>query len=455
MTKLNKEDKYNIYQNIESDFSSKAELARKYNVSPRTIGRIYDEFSEFIENFGVILVGDRFQVVEENNIFSTGSIVELEYDDGSISPLFKLIKGSCSYNNSNGGTAPGAYLSKFKLERYPTKVPVAITDVEVPKTLGGFSVGEIVCVSNNQDCYNSYTKQAKHMDLDNFVDGDLPIKGNPLQVVKISNHLETDRLVYGVEAISGQQYIVGDTYMESYKEPEGKYTLVPGSIIVIQYQGEVCTVDASNRLFEEICNKCYHSDFESAINLAQPAKALNEFTKGDVTVESGVVNYQGEVVNDGLADAILRLMEQGDEGFIKLVAFLDKVKKNPSYKSRMELFGFIKAADIEITESGDLICWKRVRDNWTDCYTGKIDNSIGQVVTMVRTDVNDDSNQTCSAGLHCCSKSYLSHFRGARVVKVLVNPEDVVSIPTDYNDAKMRTCKYVVIEEVSEEDIND
>jgi len=36
------------------------------------------------------------------------------------------------------------------------------------------------------------------------------------------------------------------------------------------------------------------------------------------------------------------------------------------------------------------------------------------------------------------------------VVKVLVNPEDVVSIPTDYNDAKMRTCKYVVIEEVTE-----
>lgn len=448
MTKLTQEDKYNIYQNIESEFASKAELARQYDVSPRTIGRIYDECSEYLEDIGEPLVGDRFHVVEENTVFSTGSIVELEYDDGSNSPLFKLIKGDCSYNNSDGGTTPGAYLSKFKLERYPTVI-------EVPKTLGGFSVGDMVCISSIGDCYNSYAVQAKHMGLDGFVSDDYPTKGNPLQIVKISNHLETDKLVYGVEAISGQQYIVGGEYMDHYKEPDGKYTLVPGSIIVIQYQDEVCTVDASNRLFEEICNKCYHSDFESAINLAQPAKALNEFTKGDVTVESGVVNYQGEVVNDGLADAILRLMEQGDEGFIKLVAFLDKVKKNPSYKSRMELFGFIKAADIEITESGDLICWKRIRGNWTDCHTGKIDNSIGQVVTMVRTDVNDDSNQTCSAGLHCCSKSYLSHFRGDRVVKVLVNPEDVVSIPTDYNDAKMRTCKYVVIEEVSEEDIND
>ncbi|EFW4639850.1 helix-turn-helix domain-containing protein, partial [Shigella flexneri] len=32
-----------------------------------------------------------------------------------------------------------------------------------------------------------------------------------------------------------------------------------------------------------------------------------------------------------------------------------------------------------------------------------------------------------------------------------VHPRDVVSIPIDYNDAKMRTCQYEVVEDVTEQ----
>jgi hypothetical protein len=44
--------------------------------------------------------------------------------------------------------------------------------------------------------------------------------------------------------------------------------------------------------------------------------------------------------------------------------------------------------------------------------------------------------------------SYLNHFGGARTVIVKVNPRDVVSIPSDYNGAKGRTCRYEVIGEL-------
>jgi hypothetical protein len=83
-----------------------------------------------------------------------------------------------------------------------------------------------------------------------------------------------------------------------------------------------------------------------------------------------------------------------------------------------------------------------------------MDNSVGKIVDMERNKVDDNKDQTCSTGLHFCGQSYLSHFGGERVVIVKVHPADVVSIPSDYNGAKGRACRYEVIGEVgaSEED---
>ena len=114
---------------------------------------------------------------------------------------------------------------------------------------------------------------------------------------------------------------------------------------------------------------------------------------------------------------------------------------------------------IPITENGTFLTYKKIKGDWTDVYTGKFDNSIGAEPEMPRNQVNEDSSQTCSAGLHVCSYEYLPSFGtspGNRVVICEVNPRDVVSIPDDYNNTKMRVCRYKVIGEVedyTEEDI--
>jgi hypothetical protein len=76
-------------------------------------------------------------------------------------------------------------------------------------------------------------------------------------------------------------------------------------------------------------------------------------------------------------------------------------------------------------------------------------NAPGCVVEMERNAVDDNKDQTCSTGLHFCGMSYLSHFGGERTVIVKINPRDVVSIPSDYNDAKGRACRYEVIGELN------
>jgi hypothetical protein len=77
-------------------------------------------------------------------------------------------------------------------------------------------------------------------------------------------------------------------------------------------------------------------------------------------------------------------------------------------------------------------------------------NAPGNVVEMERNTVDDNMNNTCSTGLHFCSKEYLAHFGGhdSRTVILKINPRDVVSIPADYNATKGRTCRYEVIGEL-------
>jgi hypothetical protein len=80
-----------------------------------------------------------------------------------------------------------------------------------------------------------------------------------------------------------------------------------------------------------------------------------------------------------------------------------------------------------------------------------MDNSIGKIVEMERNEVDDNKDQTCSTGLHFCSQDYLPHFGNgydSRVVILKINPADVVSIPSDYNNAKGRACKYEVVGEI-------
>jgi hypothetical protein len=112
----------------------------------------------------------------------------------------------------------------------------------------------------------------------------------------------------------------------------------------------------------------------------------------------------------------------------------------------------VNANDIDITDDGHFIGWKVVRSTYMDCASNTFDNSPGKTVTMPRNQVDEDDQRTCSAGLHVCSKSYIGHFGSGsdRIVSVKVHPRDVVSIPVDYNDAKMRTCGYVVLEDVTD-----
>jgi hypothetical protein len=167
--------------------------------------------------------------------------------------------------------------------------------------------------------------------------------------------------------------------------------------------------------------------------------------------EDGMILMDGEPVSNALI-ARYRFMVENDfplEGF-KL--FVQNLVQNPSKDSRKDLYGFLEACSLPITEDGYFLAYKRVNGNYTDCHSGTFDNRIGKIVEMPREKVDPNRNETCSTGLHVCSRSYLRHYSGDRIVVVKVNPKDVVSVPVDYNKAKMRVCRYKVVSELKNED---
>jgi len=137
--------------------------------------------------------------------------------------------------------------------------------------------------------------------------------------------------------------------------------------------------------------------------------------------------------------------------------FIRKLSKNPSYKVIRSLYGFLACNDVPLTEDGNFRAYKKVDFDYKDLHSHTFDNSVGQTVKMPRNEVEDDPQKCCSHGLHVCSKSYLEHFGSNdpgvnRVVIVEVDPMNVVSIPADYNNAKMRVCEYKVVDELTDFD---
>lgn len=213
---------------------------------------------------------------------------------------------------------------------------------------------------------------------------------------------------------------------------------------------ETWNADKDHPNFKFALQHLIDDEVETARDLINIERAVKSFVSGNVRIEDGVLFYQDIELRSGLVDRIIDRMNKGED-FKFFLPFLENLLENPSPSAVSRLFDFLEANDIEITADGHFIGWKVVNKDYTDCHTGKFDNSPGQIVKMPRSRVTENDQVTCSQGLHVCSKSYIPHFGGfnSTIVSVKVNPRDVVSIPVDYRNAKMRTCQYEVLADVS------
>jgi hypothetical protein len=224
--------------------------------------------------------------------------------------------------------------------------------------------------------------------------------------------------------------------------------LIQGSNIVVVIGNKSHTISKTHITYQKVLDAIKAQDWDALPDIIEPKKVVINYGQGNVSIQGETLYWKGKELNTGLS---VRMIQMLQEGFPvePMVNFMENLYKNPSHRAVTELYGFLEKNALPITPDGHFLAYKKVREDFLDCHSGTMDNSVGQVVEMERHDVNDNKDETCSTGLHFCGMSYLSHFGGARTVIVKVNPADVVSIPTDYNDAKGRACRYEVIGELN------
>ena len=223
--------------------------------------------------------------------------------------------------------------------------------------------------------------------------------------------------------------------------------IMQGNNVTVVIGNKPHTISKTHITYNKVVDAIKQGDWETVKNIIEPKKGVLEYGQGRVSIKGETLYWDGEVFNGTIAVRMINMLQ---EGFTiePLVKFMENLLENPSKRSVDELYTFLEKNNLPITPDGHFLAYKRVRDDYKDCHSGTMDNSPGKVVEMPRYKVDDDKDKTCSSGLHFCSEGYLKHFGGARTVIVKINPRDVVSIPSDYDNTKGRACRYEVIGEV-------
>lgn len=249
--------------------------------------------------------------------------------------------------------------------------------------------------------------------------------------------------------------------------------IMQGKNLVVVIDNNPHTISPSHLFYEKIIDAVKSKQWDSVREMVEPKKAVVEYSNGNITIKEDTLYWQGQDMHNSICSRMVEMLKEGFD-IDSLVQFMHNLMQNPSNRAVNELYGFLEKNNLPITPDGHFLAYKKVREDFYDVYSGSVlnkpanmmtDEDIASlpeydgnvtvniengvtVVSMERNKVDDDRNRTCSHGLHFCSMDYLRHFGGERIVIVKINPRDVVSIPSDYNDSKGRACRYEVISEL-------
>ena len=235
---------------------------------------------------------------------------------------------------------------------------------------------------------------------------------------------------------------------------------VPTSVVAI-VGNKHYEANSSHSNWKVILDAIKEGDVERFVKAIDIRQAVADYTVGNVKIVGNEVFYGSTRLHGVVVDRLFDFMRNGLP-FEPIMKFIGKLFLNPSSRAVNELYTFLEHKNLPITSDGNFRAYKGLRSDFYSrtagvltLISGKVNddgyiyNGVGEVIECLRHQVNDNKDETCSYGLHAGSLDYAKDFAGGdgKFVIVEINPSDVVSIPSDCSGKKLRTCKYVVVEE--------
>ena len=210
-------------------------------------------------------------------------------------------------------------------------------------------------------------------------------------------------------------------------------------------------------------------DDDLLVNMISPIKGVSEgLTRLSerFSIKGTTIFLDGDPLVNSLTQHILNILretgiQERNSSYERLVRFAEKLYTNPSKDSIEHLFHFLDKHRLTITEDGDFVAYKGINADFGAKTSGPgivdgieydssshLPNTVGAIVEMPRSKVDTNRARACSVGLHAGNYRYANDFAGRDgvLVNVAINPRDVVSVPSDSNDEKLRVSRYRVIE---------
>lgn len=234
---------------------------------------------------------------------------------------------------------------------------------------------------------------------------------------------------------------------------DGRMRIIPQNAVNFTRVNQLVKTIASLAEDEEKFRDAFMQNLRDALDIPS---FIARVTAGRVSIGDSAVMFDGMPVHGVIADRLIELLRHGHD-VRPLALFLERLMKNPTQTARDEMYLWLESGNLPLTADGCFLAFKKVNKDYSSSHMGpngkKFFNHIGTSPSMKREDVDPNRDVTCSRGLHFCSWQYLPHFGlggESRVVIVKIAPEDVVSIPSDYNNSKGRAWTYHIIGEVPE-----
>lgn len=257
--------------------------------------------------------------------------------------------------------------------------------------------------------------------------------------------------------------------------------LVSPNGILIFTGGKQYQVASDHPNFSLIRERLAKKDYSEIPDLVDTRNAIRRWFAANprVSFVNDRVAVDGVAFSDAVTAKVFNMLEAGNDA-TALINFLVKVRRNPSAVSQAELLLFCEANNFMIHEDGDILAYKSVRNDWFDAHSGSVFNkpfalmtedervkyaagvsvtnasggaestvttrtTTGRtIVSTPRFMVDDERERTCSFGLHFAAYDYARGF-SQNLLLIKVDPADVVSIPSDYNNQKGRCARYEVV----------
>lgn len=218
-------------------------------------------------------------------------------------------------------------------------------------------------------------------------------------------------------------------------------SVIKDSYIQVIVNKKPFSMDSTNPLFKRMKTALKKKNWNAVPKLINLSENLLNQTKGDVSIEKGVIYYKSKPTHSSLSKRIMEMLTSG-KNVNHMLSFMDNLYQNPSSKAIQHFYDWLQTNELPITKDGHFLCYKSVDHNRKDEHTHTIDNSPGQTIFCDRKLADDNWEQQCSSGFHVCSKQYGLY--GRLVMAVKVNPRDVLSA----QGGKMRIVKYEVLREL-------